>query len=29
MTNFYVKLLNVMGVPTERFGDSTGVFQDV
>lgn len=29
MTNFYVKLLNLLGVQTERFGDSTGVFENV
>ncbi|HKQ40481.1 MAG TPA: DUF1552 domain-containing protein [Verrucomicrobiae bacterium] len=29
MTNFYVKLLNILGVQTERFGDSTGVFENV
>lgn len=29
MTNFYVKLLNILGVPAERFGDSTGVFENV
>jgi len=29
MTNFYVKMLNILGVQTERFGDSTGVFENV
>lgn len=29
MTNLYVNMLNKMGVPTERFGDSTGMLKDV
>ena len=29
MTNFYVKLLNVLGVKVDHFGDSTGVFENV
>ena len=29
MTNFYVKLLHVLGVKADRFGDSTGVFENV
>ncbi len=29
MTNLYVNMLNTMGVPAERFGDSTGVLKDV
>jgi len=29
MTNFYVKLLNILGVKADRFGDSTGVFENV
>lgn len=29
MTNLYVRMLNIMGVPEDRFGDSTGVLKDV
>jgi hypothetical protein len=29
MTNLYVRMLNIMGVPTDRFGDSTGVLKTV
>ena len=29
MTNLYVRMLNLMGVPTDRFGDSTGVLTAV
>ncbi len=29
MTNLYVRMLNLMGVPTDRFGDSTGVLKTV
>jgi uncharacterized protein DUF1552 len=29
MTNFYVKLLNILGAKVDRFGDSTGVFENV
>jgi Protein of unknown function (DUF1552) len=29
MTNLYVRMLNIMGVPTDRFGDSTGVLKAV
>jgi hypothetical protein len=29
MTNFYMKLLNILGVQADRFGDSTGVFENV
>jgi hypothetical protein len=29
MTNLYVRMLNTMGVNTDRFGDSTGVIKDV
>lgn len=29
MSNFYVKLLNTLGVNVDRFGDSTGVFENV
>jgi hypothetical protein len=29
MTNLYVRMLNIMGVPTDRFGDSTGVLTSV
>ncbi|HYR58605.1 MAG TPA: DUF1552 domain-containing protein [Chthoniobacteraceae bacterium] len=29
MTNLYVRMLNIMGVPTDRFGDSTGILKTV
>ncbi len=29
MSNFYVSLLNRMGVKTERFGDSTGALEAI
>jgi hypothetical protein len=29
MTNLYVRMLNIMGVETDRFGDSTGVLKTV
>ncbi|MEA3208426.1 MAG: hypothetical protein QOE70_1483 [Chthoniobacter sp.] len=29
MTNLYVRMLNIMGVSTDRFGDSTGVIKEV
>jgi hypothetical protein len=29
MTNLYVRMLNIMGVPTDRFGDSTSVLKVV
>jgi hypothetical protein len=29
MTNLFVNMLNTMGVPAERFGDSTGILQGV
>jgi hypothetical protein len=29
MSNLYVRMLNLMGVPTDRFGDSTGVLKAV
>ena len=27
MTNLYVRMLNIIGVQTDRFGDSTGVLK--
>ncbi len=29
MTNLYVRMLNILGVPGDRFGDSTGELKDV
>jgi hypothetical protein len=29
MSNLYVRMLEIMGVPVERFGDSTGTLTSV